>query len=292
MKVRGVFAVAVFILVSVSLLMGSYDEATYLSLMIISPVAVQDGYILGIVNANTPGGGNDSTFDGLVDIRATEEFPNSSVELYAMGPGTIYPVDYIDLSEDMPVFFLKDTESEYVILQAYDPEGNLKASAPIAIYVEPKGGEATHLELRTPERASVGEESFFFSSVVAVDDNGRIDPTYAVVDPSFPIAFGVVTLEVISEENPDSSAWVGSLFGEESTHSIDVPLITGMGFFIVGNEEVESATFQAFSVATYPYEPIDDSSPVEVEFVPEDEGIFAIPFSFALFRLITNLGQM
>jgi|GEM_PF-5665616 len=262
------------------------DHATYLQLISLGQIiAVQNGYSLTILGAQIPGGDRDTSYNGIVKIRAIEQNPNNSVVIYQLHEMGFFPDTMVQMRGGSAMILVQNTESEYTILQAYTETGELRPSFPVGVFFEPQGSRATSLVIRGSKKLHTSEDGFGVNYVAAVDDSGRIDPTYQVFTPIMPIASGVVSVGVTRESVPNSSASISPFFGSGSGPVVDVPLLGGIGMFFVSNTEEENVVIQAISTAS---PPLESSPEFSLDFVPPSVGTDIMLFSFTGFA--TNVG--
>ncbi len=236
-----------------------------------------NGFILVWIGANIPGDETDTNYQDTVDLKVVKELGINSVNFYLpmppdMIPDTNNPVTSVGLNDGEGMVWLRDSQSENLILWAIPKDSTLKPSHPIPYTIETSGDSATRLKIEGPKRINIAGGNNDMGGrylVRVVDDSGYIVTSYGdIIDPDS------VSIKVI-EEFPDSSAKLKDFMTGEGD-SVGCGLISGQANVFLSDSMVEKVTLIATSNTG---SLIPDTFEVDVR--PSDEATVIFPISFS-----------
>ncbi len=255
---------------------GYPDSATYLSISSIwfEPRIGADGFILVHIEAKIPGDDVDTNYQDTVDLKVAKELVINSVDFYlptflTMLPDTNNPITSVKLSDGEAMVWLRDSESENLILWAIPRDSVLKPSHPIPYTIETSGDSAIKLKIEGPKRINAGDEMGGRYLIRVIDDSGYVVTNYGnVIDPTR------VSVKVI-EEFSDGSAKIKDLIAGEGD-SIGCALVSGQANVFLSDSTVEHLTLIAESNFG---DLLSDTFEIDVR--PSNEATTIIPMSFS-----------
>lgn len=202
------------------------QNATYLRVDPIGYYNTAGGFELIIIKAMNPYRQMDTTYSGTVNLHVIETNPNGSV-LFISGE-TFLPITSADLDSGVAIVLVTDNEPETLGVYVTDDADSLKASLPVAFFVDPATTTNIPYKAKIEGPDTTNPSNFSFMQdilyISVIDSNGMVDTSIC----DFIGDTTKVKVKII--DDPDSSALLYNPFDGTSGPETKVPLVKGRGW--------------------------------------------------------------
>ncbi len=216
----------------------------------------------------------DTTWEGIVRPQFILSSRYDVDTVFTEDATTGASLELIPVNEEMGMALIRAEGEGYFSVRATDFYSAMKPSIPMLFEVKPSGTEATRWGIFGFD-VVLHEDHFTPHWAAAIDDSGRVVPSYM---PGLTMDY--VTVAVVGESNPDSSAGIMNLVTMAPSPEAVLPIIYGMAPFYIWDTESETIKVVAYAADT-----LAISDTIEIFIAPEGDAPFLMTSTFESMRV-------
>lgn len=226
---------------------ASPNKATYLRVDPVGYYNTVGCFELLMIKAMIPNDYVDSTYQGVVNLNAIESNPNGSVIFIPLE--TFIPADSAVVDSGEAYVLVMDSEPETLGIYVTDAADSLKASLPIAFFVDSATTTGIPFKAKIEGPDTTNSSNLLFMQEIlyisVIDSNGMVDTSICDIGDITKVRVRVI------DDPADTTAFLFDLFTGTYATEINVPLVKGRGwlFFFDFTDFSENITLVAEDIS-------------------------------------------